>query len=213
MNVFMLPGANAVEVADKVKAEMAEISKGFPDGMSYDIPFDMTTYISESIHHVYRTLFEALILVILVVFLSLQNVRATLVPAIAVPISLIGTFGVMLIFGFSLNMMTLLGLILAIGIVVDDAIVVVENVDRIMSTEHLSPYEATKKAMGEIGSALVAMSLVLCAVFVPGKFPFRNYRPIVQAVYSHDRCFRDNLHHCGADLKPCDVFQIPEAAR
>lgn len=170
MNVFMLPGANAVEVADKVKAEMAEISKGFPDGMSYDIPFDMTTYISESIHHVYRTLFEALILVILVVFLSLQNVRATLVPAIAVPISLIGTFGVMLIFGFSLNMMTLLGLILAIGIVVDDAIVVVENVDRIMSTEHLSPYEATKKAMGEIGSALVAMSLVLCAVFVPVSF-------------------------------------------
>ena len=170
MNVFMLPGANAVEVADKVKAEMAEISKGFPDGMSYDIPFDMTTYISESIHHVYRTLFEALILVILVVFLSLQNVRATLVPAIAVPISLIGTFGVMLIFGFSLNMMTLLGLILAIGIVVDDAIVVVENVDRIMSTEHLSPYEATKKAMQEIGGALVAMSLVLCAVFVPVSF-------------------------------------------
>lgn len=111
-----------------------------------------------------------MILVILVVFLSLQNVRATLVPAIAVPISLIGTFGVMLIFGFSLNMMTLLGLILAIGIVVDDAIVVVENVDRIMSTEHLSPYEATKKAMGEIGSALVAMSLVLCAVFVPVSF-------------------------------------------
>lgn len=170
VNVYMLPGANAMEVAENVRAEMEEISASFPEGMSYNIPFDMTTYISESIHHVYRTLFEALFLVILVVFLSLQNVRATLVPAIAVPISLIGTFGVMLIFGFSLNMMTLLGLILAIGIVVDDAIVVVENVDRIMTTEHLSPYEATKKAMREIGGALVAMSLVLCAVFVPVSF-------------------------------------------
>ena len=170
VNVYMLPGANAMEVAENVRAEMKEISASFPEGMSYNIPFDMTTYISESIHHVYRTLFEALFLVILVVFLSLQNVRATLVPAIAVPISLIGTFGVMLIFGFSLNMMTLLGLILAIGIVVDDAIVVVENVDRIMTTEHLSLYEATKKAMREIGGALVAMSLVLCAVFVPVSF-------------------------------------------
>lgn len=170
VNIFMLPGANAIEVANNVKAEMKEISGSFPEGMSYNIPFDATTYISESIHHVYRTLFEALILVILVVFLSLQNVRATLVPAIAVPISLVGTFGVMLVFGFSLNMMTLLGLILAIGIVVDDAIVVVENVERIMMAEKLSPYEATKKAMREIGGALVAMSLVLCAVFVPVSF-------------------------------------------
>ena len=170
MNVFLLPGANAMEVADNVKATMEEISKSFPEGMSYDIPFDVTTYISESIHHVYKTLFEALFLVILVVFLSLQSWRATLIPAIAVPISLVGTFGIMLIFGFSLNMMTLLGLILAIGIVVDDAIVVVENVDRIMEEEHLSPYEATKKAMSGIGGALVAMSLVLCAVFVPVSF-------------------------------------------
>ena len=170
MNVYLLPGANAMEVAENVKETMAEISKGFPEGMSYDIPFDVTSYISESIHHVYKTLFEALFLVILVVFLSLQSWRATLIPAIAVPISLVGTFGIMLIFGFSLNMMTLLGLILAIGIVVDDAIVVVENVDRIMEEEHLSPYEATKKAMSGIGSALIAMSLVLCAVFVPVSF-------------------------------------------
>ena len=170
MNVYMLPGANAMEVAENVRTTMEEIAAGFPEGISYNIPFDMTTYISESIHHVYRTLFEALLLVILVVFLSLQSWRATLIPAIAVPISLIGTFGVMLVFGFSLNMMTLLGLILAIGIVVDDAIVVVENVDRIMTEEHLSPYEATKKAMSGIGGALVAMSLVLCAVFVPVSF-------------------------------------------
>ncbi|MDE5714427.1 MAG: multidrug efflux RND transporter permease subunit [Muribaculaceae bacterium] len=170
LNIFMLPGANAVDVADAVKREMKEISSNFPEGISYGIPFDMTTYISESIHHVYRTFFEALILVILVVFLSLQNWRATIIPVIAVPISLIGTFGVMLAFGFSLNMLTLLGLILAIGIVVDDAIVVVENVDRIMNAEHLSPKEATAKAMKNLGSALIAMSLVLCAVFVPVSF-------------------------------------------
>lgn len=170
LNIFMLPGANAVDVADAVKREMKEISSNFPEGISYGIPFDMTTYISESIHHVYRTFFEALILVILVVFLSLQNWRATIIPVIAVPISLVGTFGVMLAFGFSLNMLTLLGLILAIGIVVDDAIVVVENVDRIMNAEHLSPKEATAKAMKNLGSALIAMSLVLCAVFVPVSF-------------------------------------------
>ena len=170
MYVYTLPGANAMKVAEDVKATMEEISKNFPDGITYDIPFDMTTYISESIHHVYKTLFEALFLVILVVFLSLQSWRATIIPAIAVPISLIGTFGIMLVFGFSLNMMTLLGLILAIGIVVDDAIVVVENVDRIMAEENLPPYEATKKAMSGIGSALIAMSLVLCAVFIPVSF-------------------------------------------
>ena len=159
-----------MEVAEAVKAQMEEISRNFPEGISYEIPFDMTTYISESIHHVYQTLFEALLLVILVVFLSLQSWRATLIPIVAVPISLIGTFGVMLVFGFSLNMLTLLGLILAIGIVVDDAIVVVENVDRIMNEEGLSPYEATKKAMRSLSGALIAMSLVLCAVFVPVSF-------------------------------------------
>jgi len=170
LNINMLPGANAMEVAESVKKEMEEISRNFPEGITYEIPFDMTSYISQSINEVYHTLFEALILVILVVFLSLQNWRATLTPVIAVPISLIGTFGIMLAFGFSLNMMTLLGLILAIGIVVDDAIVVVENVERIMNEEHLSPYEATKKAMQGLGSAIIATSLVLCAVFVPVSF-------------------------------------------
>ena len=170
LNINMLPGANAMEVAESVKKEMEEISRNFPEGITYEIPFDMTSYISQSINEVYHTLFEALILVILVVFLSLQNWRATLIPVIAVPVSLIGTFGIMLAFGFSLNMMTLLGLILAIGIVVDDAIVVVENVERIMNEEHLSPYEATKKAMQGLGSAIIATSLVLCAVFVPVSF-------------------------------------------
>ena len=170
LGIYMLPGANAIEVADNVKEAMEEISRNFPEGLNYEIPFDMTTYISESIHEVYKTLFEALVLVVLVVFLSLQSWRATLIPIVAVPISLIGTFGFMLIFGFSLNILTLLGLILAIGIVVDDAIVVVESVEHIMETEKLSAYEATKKAMEGLTSALIATSLVLCAVFVPVSF-------------------------------------------
>ena len=170
LGIYMLPGANAMDVAEKVKETMEEISKNFPEGLQYEIPFDITTYISESIHEVYKTLFEALVLVIIVVFLSLQSWRATVIPIVAVPISLIGTFGFMLIFGFSLNMLTLLGLILAIGIVVDDAIVVVENVERIMEEEKLSPYEATKKAMEGLTGALIATSLVLAAVFVPVSF-------------------------------------------
>lgn len=170
LGIYMLPGANAMQVAEDVKMAMKNISQNFPEGLSYDIPFDITTYIAESVHEVYKTLLEALLLVILVVFLSLQNWRASLVPLVAVPISLVGTFGVMLVLGFSLNMLTLLGLVLAIGIVVDDAIVVVEAVESFMEKERLSPYEATKKAMQGLTGALVATSLVLAAVFVPVSF-------------------------------------------
>ena len=170
LTIYMLPGANAMEVAGLVKEEMENISKNFPEGLSYEIPFDMTTYISESINEVYKTLFEELILVIIVVYLSLQSWRATIIPVVAVPISLIGTFGFMLIFGFSLNMLTLLGLVLAIGIVVDDAIVVVENVERIMEEEKLNAYDATQKAMSGLAGAIIATSLVLAAVFVPVSF-------------------------------------------
>ena len=170
LSVYMLPGANAIEVSKNVRETMEEISRNFPDGLYYDVPFDITDYISQSISEVYKTLFEALALVILVVFLSLQSWRATLIPVVAVPISLIGTFGVMLMFGFSLNILTLLGLILAIGIVVDDAIVVVENVELLMEEENLSAYDATKKAMSSLTSALIATSLVLVAVFVPVSF-------------------------------------------
>ena len=150
LGIYTLPGANAVEVAGQVRETMKEISKNFPEGLDYEIPFDITSYISESIHEVYKTLFEALLLVVLVVFLSLQNWRASLVPLIAVPISLIGTFGVMLVLGFSLNLLTLLGLILSIGIVVDDAIVVVEAVDTLMK------YAAESKAFTGLSSSLQA---------------------------------------------------------
>ena len=163
LGIYMLPGANAVEVADLVKQEMLEISRNFPEGLSYEITFDMTEYISESIHEVYKTLFEALLLVTIVVFLSLQSWRATVIPIVAIPISLVGTFGFMLIMGFSLNILTLLGLVLAIGIVVDDAIVVVENVERIMEEEHLSPY-----AVSVLLSAVVALTLtpVMCSLIL-----------------------------------------------
>ncbi|WP_066628992.1 efflux RND transporter permease subunit [Labilibacter marinus] len=168
--IYLLPGANALEVGDNIKAAMKDISATFPKGIDYHIPFDMTNYISTSIKEVYVTLFQALLLVIIVVFLSLQNWRATLIPIIAVPISLIGTFGVMLALGFSINMLTLLGLILAIGIVVDDAIVVVENVERLMEEKKIQAREATHLAMKELSGALVATSLVLAAVFVPVSF-------------------------------------------
>lgn len=170
LNINLLQGANAVEVAKAVREEMDVIARSFPEGMRYAVPFDATIYIKESIHHVYRTFAEALLLVLVVVFFSLQDWRATLVPIVAVPISLVGTFGVMLVAGFSLNMLTLLGLILAIGIVVDDAIVVVENTDRIMRSEGCNAREAARRAMEGLGSALIAMSLVLCAVFVPVSF-------------------------------------------
>ncbi|MCC8153139.1 MAG: multidrug efflux RND transporter permease subunit, partial [Tannerellaceae bacterium] len=170
LGIYTLPGANAMEVAENVRKAMEEMSVTFPQGIEYMFPFDMTEYISQSIHEVYKTLFEALILVILVVFLSLQNWRAALIPTIAVPISLIGTFGFMLAMGFSLNMLTLLGLILAIGIVVDDAIVVVENVERLMEEEHLTAREASHKAMNELSGALIATALVLAAVFIPVSF-------------------------------------------
>ena len=170
LGIYMLPGANAMEVAERVKEAMDEISKNFPEGLSYEIPFDMTTYISESIHEVYKTLFEALVLVVLVVYLSLQSWRATLIPVVAVPISLIGTFGFMLIFGFSLNILTLLGLILAIGIVVDDAIVVVEAVQSKFDAGYKSPYLATKDAMGDVTMAIVSCTCVFMAVFIPVTF-------------------------------------------
>lgn len=170
LSVYTLPGANSMEVAEEVKNAMAEISNDFPEGINYLIPFDMTEYIDQSIKEVYKTLIEALILVIIVVFLSLQNWRASLIPIIAVPISLIGTFGFMLIMGFSLNTLTLLGLVLSIGIVVDDAIVVVENVERIMEEKKIKAREATHLAMRQLAGALVATSLVLAAVFVPVSF-------------------------------------------
>ncbi|BCA55263.1 multidrug efflux RND transporter permease subunit [Nitrospira sp. KM1] len=166
---FLSPGANALETVKRIRQEMSSLTKFFPAGVTYDIPYDTTRFVEVSIEEVVATLRDAMILVLLVVYLFLQSWRATLVPAIAVPVSLIGTFAGMEALGFSINTLTLFGLVLAIGIVVDDAIVVVENVERHMENG-LSPKNAAKKAMGEVAGPVIAIVLVLCAVFVPVGF-------------------------------------------
>jgi len=163
-------GANALETADKVKAKLAELSKFFPAGLKVVYPYDTTPFIRVAIGEVVKTLFEAIILVFLVMLLFLGNMRATLIPTIAVPVVLLGTFGIMGLFGYSINMLTMFAMVLAIGLLVDDAIVVVENVERIMSEEGLSPKEATAKSMEQITSALIGIGLVLSAVFGPMAF-------------------------------------------
>ena len=164
--VFQLPGSNALKTADAVKAKMRELKEKFPAGVDYAIYYDTTVFVNESIHEVYKTLLEAFILVFLVVLVFLQDWRATIIPMIAVPVSLIGTFAVMAMLGFSLNNLSLFGLVLAIGIVVDDAIVVVENVERYLAMGH-SSREAARRAMAEVSGPVIAIALVLCAVFVP----------------------------------------------
>ncbi|PRD41633.1 hydrophobe/amphiphile efflux-1 family RND transporter [Phyllobacterium phragmitis] len=168
--LYLQPGANALNTMDLVRARMDDLKVNFPQGIDYSVPYDTTKFIQVSIEEVVHTFIEAIILVVLVVFLFLQNWRATLIPVIAVPISIIGTFAGMYVLGFSINLLTLFGLVLAIGIVVDDAIVVLENVERIMSTEKLPPKEAAIKAMGEVTGPVIAIVLVLCAVFVPVSF-------------------------------------------
>ncbi|MFM7522807.1 MAG: efflux RND transporter permease subunit, partial [Betaproteobacteria bacterium] len=170
VGIQLTPTANALETATLVRQKMAELSKFFPPGIEYVIPYDTSLFIKISIEEVVKTLIEAVILVFLVMLLFLQSLRYTIIPAIAVPVSLMGTFATMAAFGYSINVLTMFGMVLAIGILVDDAIVVVENVERIMSEEGLSPREATIKAMGQITSAIVGITLVLIAVFVPMAF-------------------------------------------
>ncbi|WP_278958620.1 efflux RND transporter permease subunit [Aquipseudomonas alcaligenes] len=167
--VFQRPGSNAIEISDAVRARMAELKQSFPQGVDYEIVYDPTIFVRGSIEAVVHTLLEAIVLVVLVVVLFLQTWRASIIPLAAVPVSLIGTFAVMHLFGFSLNALSLFGLVLAIGIVVDDAIVVVENVERNIGLGK-SPVEATRQAMKEVTGPIVATALVLCAVFVPTAF-------------------------------------------
>lgn len=167
---YLQSGGNALAVAESVRAKMQELSKKFPPGIDYVIPFDTTKFVTASINEVIKTLFEAMILVAIVVFVFLQNWRATLIPLIAVPVSLIGTFAGLWAFGFSINTLTLFAMVLSIGIVVDDAIVVLENVERLMAERNLSPKDAAYEAMREVSGAVVAIVLVLSAVFIPVAF-------------------------------------------
>jgi hydrophobe/amphiphile efflux-1 (HAE1) family protein len=171
IGIYLAPGANAVTTANAVQATLQQLSKRFPTGLTYLVQYDSTTFVSDTITEVMKTLGEAFVLVVIVVFLFLGNLRATIIPAIAVPVSLIGAFAVLLVLGYSANTVSLLAMVLAIGIVVDDAIVVVENVERVMEEEpDLSPADATKKAMTQITAPIIAISLVLLSVFVPIAF-------------------------------------------
>ena len=170
IGIFLQPGANALDVAADVKNTVAQLSKRFPDGLSYAVPYDTTRFVEVSIREVVKTLGAAIVLVVLVVYLFLQNWRATLIPIIAVPVSLIGTFAGLYLLGYSINTLTLFGMVLAIGIVVDDAIVVLENVERIMHEEKKEAREAAIKAMTEVTGPVIAIVLTLCAVFVPIAF-------------------------------------------
>jgi hydrophobe/amphiphile efflux-1 (HAE1) family protein len=167
--IFQRPGSNAIAISESVRAKMQELKRDFPQGVDYQIVYDPTVFVRGSIHAVVHTLIEAILLVVLVVIVFLQTWRASVIPLIAVPVSLVGTFAVMHLFGFSLNALSLFGLVLAIGIVVDDAIVVVENVERNI-TAGLTPIEATRQAMREVTGPIIATALVLCAVFVPTAF-------------------------------------------
>ncbi|WP_273824090.1 efflux RND transporter permease subunit [Pseudomonas asplenii] len=169
-SVQLSPGANALKTATLVRAKMDELARYFPAGVEYKIPYDTSPFVKVSITKVIYTLLEAMVLVFAVMFLFLQNIRYTLIPALVVPVALMGTFATMLALGFSINVLTMFGMVLAIGILVDDAIVVVENVERIMAHEGLPPREATRKAMGQIGGAIIGITLVLVAVFIPMAF-------------------------------------------
>ncbi|HYG54913.1 MAG TPA: efflux RND transporter permease subunit, partial [Burkholderiales bacterium] len=170
MATYLQPGANALEVANAVRKRMAELKPAFPQGVDFQIPFDTTRFVDASIKEVNKTIFEAALLVLAVVFLFLQTWRATLIPMIAVPVSLIGAFAGLWLAGFSINTLTLFALVLAIGIVVDDAIVVLENVERLMREQNMPPFEAALEAMREVSGAVIAIVLVLCAVFIPVAF-------------------------------------------
>ena len=167
--IFQAPGSNALQISDDVRRTMAELAKDMPEGVTYQIVYDPTQFVRASIHAVVETLLIAILLVVIVVIVFLQTWRASLIPLLAVPVSVIGTFGVMLLLGFSINALSLFGLVLAIGIVVDDAIVVVENVERNLE-RGLSPKEASYKAMSEVSEPIIAIALTLAAVFVPLAF-------------------------------------------
>jgi multidrug efflux pump subunit AcrB len=210
LGVFQLPGSNALATAKAIRATIDQLANGFPSGLKYTIIYNRTEFVQQSVAAVIETILEAILLVVLVVVLFLQSWRAAVIPIIAIPVSLVGTFLFMATFGFSLNMLSLFGLVLAVGIVVDDAIVVVENVERNIAAG-ISPREAARRSMDEVGSALVAIALVLCAVFVRCVY-HGHLRPILSPVRPH-HCGRDgNLTYRVTDTLTGDGRTVAEAA-
>ena len=192
LSVLLSPTGNALATASAVEAKMKELSKFFPANIGYEIPYNITPVVKASIDKVLMTLVEAVVLVFIVMFLFLQNIRYTIIPTIVVPVALLGTCAMLLVAGYSINMLTMFGMVLAVGILVDDAIVVVENVERIMAEEGLPPKEATRKAMSQITSAIIGITLVLMAVFVPMAF-FPGSVGIIYRQFSVTMVVRDRL--------------------
>ncbi len=194
LSIYQLPGSNALDTANGVYAKMKELKTRFPDGLDYQIVYDTTPFIRESVNEVFNTLRDAVILVAIVVLVFLQDWRAMILPMIDVPVSLIGTFAVMAAMGFTLNNLTLFGLVLAIGIVVDDAIVVLENIERLIATG-LDARTATIKAMEEITGPVLAITLVLSVGVHPVLLPRRHQRPVLPPVRRDHRRLDDHLGH------------------
>ena len=212
MGIFQRPGSNALATAALVQKAMAELAQAFPNGLQYDIVYNPTVFISQSVDAVIHTMLEAVVLVVVVIILFLQTWRASIIPIVAIPVSLIGTFAMLAALGFSLNNLSLFGLVLAIGIVVDDAIVVVENVERNIR-EGLSPRDAAYKTMEEVGGALVAIALVLSAVFIPSAFLTRHSRSVLPPVRGHHRHGDSDLADRVADLQSGALRASVQAAR
>ncbi len=214
LGIYLSPGANAVQTAKAVNATLAKLSPRFPEGLHYKTVYDSTTFVTDTISEVLKTIGEAFVLVVIVVFLFLGNLRATIIPAVAVPVSLIGTFAVLLLIGYSANTVSLLALVLAIGIVVDDAIVVVENVERVMEEEPgLTPAAAVKKAMAEITAPIIAITLVLLSVFVPIAFIPGPDRRAVPAMRGDDQRRHGDLGHQRADAVARTLRGVPASGR
>ncbi len=210
MGVFQAPGSNAIQISENVHKAMAELKLTMPDGVDYEIVYDTTQFVRASIESVIHTLLEAIALVVIVVIVFLQTWRASIIPLVAVPVSIVGTFAVMYVFGFSINALSLFGLVLAIGIVVDDAIVVVENVERNIA-QGLSPVQATYRAMQEVSGPIIAIALVLVAVFVPLAFITGLHRPVLPPVRADDRHLDGDLGHQLADALAGARRPSPEA--
>ena len=214
IRISLAPGANAVETAALVRQNLENLSRRFPPGLKYLVNYDTTTFVIDTVRDVAMTLLIAFALVVVVVFLFLGTLRATLIPAVAVPVSLIGSFAVLLLMGYTANTISLLAMVLAIGILVDDAIVVVENVERVLEEEpHLSPAEATKKAMAEITGPIIAITLVLLSVFVPVAFIPGVSGNAIPAIRGDDQCRHAHFRRQCADLVAGAVRGVPAPSR
>jgi len=206
LQIYQLPSANALDVANGIYAELKKLKKTFPEDVDYKVPFESVTIVKVSVLEVVKTLIIALILVVFVVFLFLQNWRNALIPILAIPVSIIGTFIFFVPLGFTINTLTLFGFVLAIGIVVDDAIIVVEAVQHYIDVEKMPAVEATKHAMKDISAPVIAVALILAAVFCSGSFYPRYCGSLISTVCNHHSCIYTYFSFCGPIVNSCPLY-------